>query len=63
LLSYPTAQIRRQFLYLRLHMSSSIHDAAREGNADSLKQLLDSNPEWVDELDEKAKTPLMLAAM
>lgn len=44
-------------------MSSSIHDAAREGNADHLKRLLESNPEWVDELDEKDKTPLMLAAM
>ncbi|KAL2614091.1 hypothetical protein R1flu_025783 [Riccia fluitans] len=40
----------------------SLHDAAREGNVDSVRQLLSTNAESVNDRDKHSRTPLHIAA-
>jgi ankyrin repeat protein len=42
--------------------SEDIHQAARDGDVDAVRQMLAANPELVQSVDEEQRTPLYLAA-
>jgi ankyrin repeat protein len=61
--------VRRLTIFLlfcvigRLAVADPIHDAARKGNMDKLKELVAADPSVVSSVDKMGKTPLHIAAL